>query len=643
MRLLASSFGANAAAAALVCLACLALPGVAATGAHPHRLLRTRSSAATDAASPVDAVYDYVVVGGGQSGLVVANRLSASRNVTVLVVEYGYFDDRPAQVQPASAVHYPPQDLYNLTSVPQMALDGSRQPVYSAAVVGGGSTVNGMMLNRGAADDYDNWARLQNPGWGWADLLPYFVKSTTFQAPSPSLQKAFNITWNASAYGTDGPIHVSYAPFQWPGVALQYQGLVEMGAVPQLDGADGHGYGAYWFTSAVDNTTETRSYARTGYYDPVRNRTNLRLLTGWRVNTILFNGTRATGISMQARQVASTAAAAAATAANTTTTNTTTVIVRARREIVLAAGALHSPQILQRSGIGPAGLLQEAGIDVLMDLPGVGSNLQDHPVGHVQFDFTHNVVPNPDDAHANATFAAWAQAEWTRHRAGPQSQTVGNTAGLLPLSLLLGSSSSPNATNGTNVTTTTVASIVAAYLAQDARRFLPVNYTADQVRGYEAQRALLAASLRRDDNAVIEFPLQATGASPLVLTKALSRGTVLLDPTDPFADNRRRRAGARRGRRRRGRAGGGGAAHAGQHDGAPVGDERDAAAVAGRRGGAGPAGVRDDGAERGGRVGDAADCGGAPVRDGIRGGREGSGLDQGTERGMKDEDEEHEE
>ena len=77
-----------------------------------------------------------------------------------------------------------------------------------------------MMLNRGAADDYDNWERLNNSGWGWNGLLPYFVKSTMIQAPSPILRKEFNITWNESSYGVDGPIHVSYAPFQWPGISM---------------------------------------------------------------------------------------------------------------------------------------------------------------------------------------------------------------------------------------------------------------------------------------------------------------------------------------------------------------------------------------------------------------------------------------
>ena len=135
--------------------------------------------------------------------------------------------------------------------------------------MGGGSTINGMMLNRGAADDYNNWEKLNNPGWGWHDLFPYFVKSTVLHAPSPTLQKEFNITWNTSSYG-NGPIHVSFAPYQWPAIKTQWKGLMEMGLEPQLDGAgmasfsfmsriaadchvDGHGYGAYWFVVSTSS------------------------------------------------------------------------------------------------------------------------------------------------------------------------------------------------------------------------------------------------------------------------------------------------------------------------------------------------------------------------------------------------------
>ncbi len=126
--------------------------------------------------------------------------------------------------------------------------------------------------------------------------------------------------------------------------------------------------------NAIDNTTVTRSYARTGYYDPIKNRTNLEILTGWRVNEITFDqDKRATGIRMQPRGTGVTA-------------NITTI--KARKEIVLTAGSLNSPKILQRSGIGPKWLLDQAKIAVLVDLPGVGSNLQDHPSGRANFQCT---------------------------------------------------------------------------------------------------------------------------------------------------------------------------------------------------------------------------------------------------------------
>lgn len=125
--------------------------------------------------------YDYVIVGGGQSGLVVANRLSEDPQVNVLVVEYGYFNNNPAQLEPASALdgRHARTNVYNLTSVPQPGLNGRTQAVYGAAVVGGGSAINGMFLNRGAAREYDDWGRLNNDStWSWNGLLPYFVKAS---------------------------------------------------------------------------------------------------------------------------------------------------------------------------------------------------------------------------------------------------------------------------------------------------------------------------------------------------------------------------------------------------------------------------------------------------------------------------------
>ncbi|KAF3908679.1 hypothetical protein AA313_de0207341 [Arthrobotrys entomopaga] len=115
--------------------------------------------------------YDYIIVGGGQSGLVIGNRLSEDPTI-----EYGYVDTNPGQVEPSSAVNYPAKDLFNVTSVPQTAIGGKKVSVYAASVVGGGSTINGMLFDRGAAEDYNNWAALGNPGWDFQSLFPYFRK-----------------------------------------------------------------------------------------------------------------------------------------------------------------------------------------------------------------------------------------------------------------------------------------------------------------------------------------------------------------------------------------------------------------------------------------------------------------------------------
>ncbi|KAI1841142.1 hypothetical protein JX266_012677 [Neoarthrinium moseri] len=453
-------------------------------------------------ATTVQDTYDYIVVGGGQSGLVVANRLSEDASASVLVVEYGHFDNNPEQIQPSSVRNgWPPQDLYNLSSVPQVALLNRVQKVYSAAVVGGGSTVNGMMLHRGAADDYNNWALLNNDtGWSFEGLLPYFVK------PSQALVDQFNMTWDADVYG-QGPIHVSFARFQYPGLLPQWAGMEEVGVAPQVEGAGGHGYGVYWYPNAIDDATVTRSYAVSGYYAPVAERPNLSLLTGHRVNEILLDETlRATSILVQPRGDHE---------------PTEIMTLEARKEIVLAAGALHSPQILQRSGVGPSALLRDYGIKVLVDLPGVGSNLQDHPINHLTFNYTKNLDPNPTDMQSNASFIEWASQVWEESRKGPLSTTTGNTAAVVPLR---------------QVAPDTWDDIARELSNQNATLFLPQSYTKEQIAGYEAQRLLLADSFSRTDNAVVEVPFSGASSFILMMTKEVSRGTVLLDPDDWYGN-----------------------------------------------------------------------------------------------------------
>lgn len=324
--------------------------------------------------STIRDIYDYIIVGGGQSGLTVANRLSEGK-VTVLVVDYGYLyhDDpliaRPWQpFDPSKNLFHDPKLMYNFSSVPQAGLHNRKSEISAASSVGGGSTVNGMFLNRGAAEDYDAWEKLGNPEWGWEGLLPYFKKSVTFTPPGRMLQEEYGMTYDVdAAYGGKGPIHLSYPEWAWPGQKVQMAGWKELGIENTTEGAGGDAFGMFWIPRAQDPKEQTRSYAVTGHLDPALQRENFDLLPGHRVNQIMLSrDNRAEGVMIQRRG------------------GSNISIVRASKEVIVAAG-LHSPAVLQRSGIGPRIVLEQAGVDVRVELPGVGMNLQDHPAAGLAY------------------------------------------------------------------------------------------------------------------------------------------------------------------------------------------------------------------------------------------------------------------
>ncbi|EWC46362.1 hypothetical protein DRE_04305 [Drechslerella stenobrocha 248] len=448
--------------------------------------------------------YDYIIVGGGQSGLVIANRLSEDSSKTVLVVEYGYIDTNPAQLEPSSATNYLSRNLFNVTSVPQTAIGGRRISVYAASVVGGGSTVNGMLFDRGSAEDYNNWAALGNPGWDFPGLLPYFRKSTTFGTPDPDIVRQYNITWDPNAYG-NGPIEATFPSWQWPAISIQWQAWNEVGVPKMVDGETGNAFNAYWTPNNVDSQSR-RSYAKNRYFDPVASRQNLHLLTGYRVNDIQFSSSkRAESVRIQQRG---------------TPNGGSTTTIRANQEIVLCAGWLNTPLVLQRSGIGPQDLLSRAGVPLVVDLPGVGSNLQDHPAGRISFEYTRDIQPNQASLRNNQTFSAWAQQQWQQYRKGPLSMLVGNALATLPLPTML----------------STYQSLVSRLNSQNAAQYLPSTYGPANIRGFEAQRRVLAASYASRTNGVVEIPFNGAGATSLVLEKPLSRGTVLMNPSDRLGD-----------------------------------------------------------------------------------------------------------
>jgi choline dehydrogenase-like flavoprotein len=394
--------------------------------------------------------------------------------------------------------------MYNITSLPISGLNNNTYGVAAGAIVGGGSAVNGMFFDRGSAADYDAWESLGNPGWSFANLLPYFKKSVTFTPPSPDVAAKYNYTWDkASAYGVDskGPIQVSYPPFAFPGMSTVWNAWKEFGIPKQVEGAGGKAYNVFSAPSALDPVKRTRSYARTAHYDPYVKRKNLKLVTGYQVTEVKFGkGLKAVGVNVVKKGG-----------------NGAKVVVQAKREIVLAAGAIWTPWLLQRSGIGPRSVLEAAGIEVLKDMPGVGANFQDHPFGGAIYQATNPVFPNQEALGTNATFYAEALKEYEAKRTGPLTVARGNQAGFLPLSTL-----DPD-----------WKTVLAELLKQNASTYLPATYDNKLKAGYAAQLKLTASLLARKDVAAVEFPFGAGPIGFAALQHPLSRGTVSINVTDP--------------------------------------------------------------------------------------------------------------
>ncbi|KAF2843466.1 GMC oxidoreductase [Patellaria atrata CBS 101060] len=462
--------------------------------------------------------YDYVIIGGGQSGLVVADRLSEDGTKTVLVVEYGDIDNNKDILLPSTGAASLGRDFFNFSTAVNYHLNNKTFAIQAAAVVGGGSAVNGMLLDRGAAEDYDNWEKLGNPGWGFEDLLPYFRKSTTLTLPNKELQQEFGIVEDESAYG-DGPIYASYPPWQWPGTKAQVNAWKELGVKSPAKASSGDAVGVFWAPSALDPRTWTRSYAKTAYHDRAAPRDNYDLLTKHEVLTIKF--TNSSTHDPLPNNSTSTLRATSITFRNRGTREVSTV--SANKEIILAAGTFHSPIILQRSGVGHFPLIDRAKIPRVLEVPGVGVNLQDHAYMTRQYDYNTNVSPNPDmldrsSPKFNQTFYDWAQAEYTNHQRGPLTVATANTAAFLSL-------------NTAVANTDTITSSTSRARSQIS---LPGTYTTSLRIGFNMQESTVLSSLSSPASAALAIPFTGKSSSPLIMLKPLSRGTVSLDRAAPF-------------------------------------------------------------------------------------------------------------
>jgi choline dehydrogenase len=458
----------------------------------------------------VDEQYDYIIVGGGTAGLTVADRLTEDGKNTVLVVEYGQLSNS-ASIRTVQGGFMGMSDaslLYNIESVPQTNLQNRTIAVLAGKVVGGSSAVNAMMTIRAAAADYSRWGSFFSDAshWSWDGLLPYFKRALNFAPPDAAVTKSANITYDASFWGNTSGVYAGWPSFQYPGTTAQVEAFKGIPGVPFVKDSGSGEPGVYWYPTFMDPSLVERSYARTGHHDKAANRTNYHLVTGSKVLRVLLEGTTATGVSF--------------VPVGSSSNSTSETIVGARKEVIIAAGGIHSPQVLQLSGIGPSKILSAANITTVVDLPGVGQNFQDHPMIQATFTYSNFTIhPSPQDAFLDRNFSSWIDTVWKANRTGPNSIATGNAAAWLPFPIV--------STRSENIS--------AALAAQNHTLSLPPDTDPTVAAGYRAQMLSYASALR--SNATAFYNLVLTGGNTngiLVALHPLSRGTVNVDPADPY-------------------------------------------------------------------------------------------------------------
>ncbi len=346
-------------------------------------------------ASPIPATYDYVVVGGGSAGAVLAARLSEDGRYSVLLLEAGPRDWNPWIHLPIGygKTMFHPTLNWGFYTEPEPHMAGRRIYWPRGRVLGGCSAINGHIYIRGQSEDYDGWAARGNPGWAWADVLPYFVKAEA------------NVRGASGLHGADGPLSVSDVGTRHELIEAIIAGAESLG-VPRTEDFNGplqEGVGYYQLTTRRG----LRCSSAVAYLKPARRRANLRVETGARACRILLSGQQARGVEYRQGGCLRT--------------------VHAAREVVLAAGAIHSPQLLELSGIGDQVRLAAQGIPVVQHLPGVGENLQDHLQLRLLYKVSRPITTNDDlrTLHGKARIGL----QWLFRRSGPLAVGI-NQGGL---------------------------------------------------------------------------------------------------------------------------------------------------------------------------------------------------------------------
>ncbi|CAE7227869.1 unnamed protein product [Rhizoctonia solani] len=371
----------------------------------------------TNGADFSSQTFDYLIVGGGTAGLALAARLSEKPKVSVGVIEAGsYYEDDPLINTPSLAGQLQGNAKYDwlFKSAPQSHVNNRILPLPRGKALGGSSAINLMVFNRASKTEYDAWEKLGSPQWNWNNLLPYMKRAERFTGIDPF--RANYTHANPSdifpSQGTNGTIAASFNTWYSDVIGPYGEAAAKLGVPINFDPDSGDPFGLYNSGTAVNRTTGKRSYAANTYFAYNSGRRNFVVLTGAQATKLEFSNSAsgklndkliATGVSF--------------------VHNSTTYSVKVKKEVILSAGTFQTPQLLELSGIGNSTILRQNGVTPLVDLPGVGENLQDH----LFLPSTYELKPGKttfDILRNNATYAAAAQAQYATTHDGIYTSSV---------------------------------------------------------------------------------------------------------------------------------------------------------------------------------------------------------------------------